>query len=73
MGYNQHSIGVCYEGGLLPDGTPADTRTEAQKETLRKLLERLKTDYPDALIKGHRDLPGVKKLCPCFHTDEFFR
>ena len=26
-GYNQHSIGICYEGGLTPDGEPADTRT----------------------------------------------
>ena len=65
-GYNQHSIGVCYEGGLLPDGTPADTRTPAQRDTLHRLLERLKKDYPDALVKGHRDLPGVQKHCPCF-------
>ena len=65
-GYNRRSIGVCYEGGLLPDGTPADTRTLAQKETLRRLLSRLKTDYPDAKIRGHRDLPGVNKECPCF-------
>ena len=66
VGYNQHSIGVCYEGGLLPDGTPADTRTEAQKDTLRKLLERLKKDYPHARIVGHRDIPFVAKECPCF-------
>ena len=37
-----------------------------QKETLQRLLERLKEDYPDARIVGHRDLPGVKKDCPCF-------
>ena len=24
VGYNQHSIGVCYEGGLTPEGRPAD-------------------------------------------------
>ena len=30
-GYNQHSIGVCYEGGLDEQGRPADTRTELQK------------------------------------------
>jgi len=27
---------------------------------------RLKEDYPEAKVVGHRDLPGVKKECPCF-------
>ena len=36
--YNQHSIGICYEGGLDKNGHPADTRTEAQKITLEELL-----------------------------------
>ena len=67
-GYNRRSIGICYEGGLDAEGAPADTRTPEQKETLRKLLERLKADYPDAKVVGHRDLPGVKKDCPCFEV-----
>jgi N-acetyl-anhydromuramyl-L-alanine amidase AmpD len=70
VGYNQHSIGVCYEGGLMPDGTPADTRTREQKAALNALLRSLKTDYPDAVILGHRDLPGVHKDCPCFDARE---
>ncbi len=65
-GYNQHSIGVCYEGGLTPDGEPADTRTPAQKVALKRLLKQLKRKYPQAHILGHRDLPGVSKACPCF-------
>ena len=65
-GCNKHSIGICYEGGLDPSGKPADTRTPAQRDTLRKLLLRLKADYPNARIVGHRDLPGVNKACPCF-------
>ena len=64
--YNDHSIGVCYEGGLDTTGHPADTRTEAQKKALLALLRSLKVDYPDAQILGHRDLPWVKKACPCF-------
>ena len=66
VGYNQHSIGVCYEGGLTPDGRPADTRTREQKAALHALLKSLKVDYPDAVILGHRDLPNVHKDCPCF-------
>ena len=30
--------------------------------TMRKLLEQLKEDYPEAKVVGHRDLPGVKGL-----------
>ena len=64
--YNHRSIGICYEGGLDEQGRPADTRTPAQKHALTALLRSLKTDYPDLVIVGHRDLPWVKKECPCF-------
>ena len=64
--YNQHSIGVCYEGGLLPNGHPADTRTTEQKAALWHLLKALKADYPDAKILGHCELPHVAKTCPNF-------
>ena len=47
-------------------GKPADTRTPQQKQALRELLEKLHRLFPDALIVGHRDLPGVHKACPCF-------
>ena len=77
-GYNAHSIGICYEGGLNALGKPADTRTEWQRHSLRVLLLTLLRDYPGCRIVGHRDLSpdldgdGVieshewLKLCPCF-------
>ena len=65
-GYNQHSLGICYEGGLDANGQPKDTRTWRQKRALLQLLKRLKKEHPQAQILGHRDLPGVKKACPCF-------
>ena len=65
-GYNQHSLGVCYEGGLDAQGRSADTRTRRQKQALLTLLRRLRAAHPDARILGHRDLPGVNKDCPCF-------
>lgn len=76
--HNNHSIGVCYEGGLDSYGQPADTRTTAQKRTLWQLLSELHTRYPNAIILGHRDLsPDLNsdgkitpeeyiKQCPCF-------
>ena len=69
-GYNEHSIGVCYEGGLNPQGMPADTRTPMQKRALLRLLRRLKKAHPGARILGHRDLPNVHKDCPCFDAKE---
>ena len=43
VNHNKYSIGVCYIGGLAADGiTPADTRTEAQKVALQKLLAEVK-------------------------------
>ena len=66
VGHNSHSLGVCYEGGLDKDGHHADTRTTRQKRALLDLLKRLKREYPQAQILGHRDLPNVHKDCPCF-------
>ena len=63
--YNSHSIGICYEGGLDARGQPDDTRTTAQKATMRQLLEDLHQRYPRAMIVGHRDLSHDRD-CPCF-------
>lgn len=65
--HNRHSIGICYEGGLGEDGKPADTRTPAQKNSLRQLLGTLRKRYPDVIVLGHNDL-DKRKTCPCFHA-----
>ena len=70
-GFNRCSIGICYEGGLDEYGNPADTRTPIQKAALLELLYKLHMLFPQALIVGHGELPGVKKDCPCFSCDEY--
>ncbi len=63
--HNAHSIGVCYIGGVAKDGkTPKDTRTDAQKESLIKLIKELKAKYPKATVHGHREY--ANKACPSF-------
>lgn len=47
-GYNAHSIGIAYEGGLDHYGNPKDTRTEWQRHSLRVLVRALLMDYPEA-------------------------
>lgn len=70
-GWNDRSIGICYEGGLDEAGTPSDTRTYAQKCSLLDLLRQLRRDYPEAKIVGHCQLsPYIRKACPCFDARE---
>lgn len=64
-GHNSDSIGICYIGGCGIDGkTPEDTRTEAQKRSIRKLVRELQQRYPGATVHGHNEFAA--KACPCF-------
>lgn len=70
--HNSHSIGVCYIGGVAKDGkTPKDTRTDAQKESLIKLIKELKAKYPKATVHGHREY--ANKACPCFDAKSEYK
>lgn len=63
--HNAHSIGVCYIGGVASDGkTPKDTRTPAQKESLRRIVADLLKRYPNATVHGHCEFAA--KACPSF-------
>lgn len=62
-GFNSNSIHFCYIGGLK-----SDDRTQAQKDALEWLLKEHKEMFPNAIIQGHRDFPGVKKDCPRFNA-----
>lgn len=63
-GQNANSIGICYVGGTDKNGKAKDTRTEAQKQSLAKLLKELKQKYTKATIHGHSEY--ANKACPCF-------
>lgn len=62
-GYNSHSIGIAYVGGLDEHRHPADTRTPAQKAALKKLIWKL-VAMTGAYVFGHRDF--ANKACPSF-------
>lgn len=64
-GHNSESLGVCMAGGINAQGKPENNFTEAQFESLRTLLDKLKVDYPSAKVVGHRDL-DPRKACPSF-------
>lgn len=71
-GYNSMSIGICYAGGRGDDGKPLDNRTSEQKQAMHDLVDSLKKQFPDAIVVGHCDLPGVHKSCPCFFVKNEF-
>lgn len=85
QGYNSTSINVAYIGGIDEKGKGIDNRTDAQKNSLKKILSELKQKYPDAKIMGHRDISPDKngngvvdpweriKECPCFNAKDEYK
>jgi N-acetylmuramoyl-L-alanine amidase len=67
-GHNSNSLHVSYIGGLKEDD-----RNDLQKIALIKVIKEWKKKYPDAIIQGHRDFKGVKKLCPQFNAKEEYK
>lgn len=68
-GYNANSIGICYIGGCAKDGkTPKDTRTEAQRSALVKLVAELRAKFPGATVHGHNEF--ANKACPSFDVQK---
>jgi len=66
-GKNTGNIGICYVGGMdKQDKKPKDTRTEAQKKTMARVVRNYMAQHPGLIVRGHRDWPGVAKACPCF-------
>lgn len=66
-GHNTGNVGVCYVGGMDKRmARPKDTRTDAQKVSLRQIVAEYRAKYPELVVRGHRDWPGVKKACPSF-------
>ena len=63
-GYNAHSIGIAWEGGLNQLGNTEDNRTAEQAVSLWHVIEDLLIAYPEARLVGHHDL-NPHKACPC--------
>lgn len=83
-GFNEGSVGICYEGGLDCEGRPADTRTPEQRAVLLLLVAQLLEKFPGSRVCGHRDLSPDRngngeiepeewiKSCPCFEVKKEF-
>ena len=56
-GYNSQSVGICFEGNF-----ENETMSEVQKKAGQELIFYLKTIYPNAEVKRHRDFNAT--ACP---------
>lgn len=67
-GHNTSSIGICYEGGVTSarPNHGFDSRTPAQTEAMIELIDRMQERFPNAVVRGHRDMPGAATQCPGF-------
>ena len=71
-GYNSMSRHIVYVGGCDKEGKPKDTRTEAQREALKRYVEDFHARFPQVKIVGHHELnPG--KACPSFDVPTWLR
>jgi N-acetyl-anhydromuramyl-L-alanine amidase AmpD len=55
------------------EGSPADNFTKDQRENLLTLLTYLHTQFPQAIVVGHRDLPNATTSCPQFSVKQFLQ
>ena len=71
-GHNEDNIGTCLIGGMKEDGSGPDCNfTKSQWRELEKLVGELKIQFPNALIKGHRDFDT--RPCPTFDAQEWWK
>lgn len=70
LDHNATTIGICYIGGLV-NKKPTDTRTDAQRQSLRNLVAALRHCYPTIKkVSGHNQY--ANKACPCFDVTREF-
>lgn len=72
---NARSVGVCLVGGVAERDrrTAEDNFTAPQWAALENLVADILSRYPDSRVLGHRDIPGVRKDCPCFDARDWAR
>ena len=73
QGYNSVSRHVVYVGGVSKNDVkkPEDTRTEAQKEALRKYVLDFHKRFPGVKIIGHNEVAA--KGCPSFDVQKWLK
>lgn len=71
--HNHCSVGVCLIGGVDEETKrrAEDNFTEDQLASLYGLVKKLRLQFPQATVQGHRDFPNVAKDCPSFSVGQW--
>lgn len=71
---NYDSVGICMAGGLADDGvSPENNFTSDQWSALELLVLELTKRFPNAVVIGHRDVPGGPTTgCPSFDAQAWW-
>lgn len=73
QGFNDESLGVCLVGGVDKNNKPENNFIKNQFNALQKTLIFLTAIFPKAIVQGHNSFPGVRKACPCFQVEDWWR
>ena len=71
LGHNDDSVGVAYIGGIDATGKAKDTRTVAQKVSMRALILYLRLRYRISNVMGHKQCSHTE--CPSFDSEKYAR
>jgi N-acetylmuramoyl-L-alanine amidase len=69
LGHNKDSVGVAYIGGIDANGKAKDTRTLAQKVSMRALILYLRLRYRIKKVMGHKECTHTE--CPSFDSEKY--
>lgn len=69
-GHNDDSVAICLIGGVDESNNPDANFTREQYSALETIVRTLKATYPNAEVRGHREV--ANKACPCFDVHSFF-
>ena len=70
-GHNKNSVGICYIGGCDKNMKAKDTRTEAQKISLYKVVYEMMKKYNLDLTNVYCHYQFSNKQCPSFDIGTF--
>ncbi len=65
---NIDTLAICYIGGLDKNQKAKDTRTDAQKKSLKELVTKLQNKYNISNLNVHGHNEFAQKDCPCFNV-----
>lgn len=72
-GFNSVCRHIVYAGGMTADmSAPMDTRSQMQKDAMKKYVQSFMFKFPGARVIGHRDL-NPDKACPSFDVGQWLK